>query len=151
MASLPKRTRADHAQVAARLFANPRAWGTVNVYPTRQSALSVAGSIRSAEGRFHMYGPSGYYETRLSVVENGTLLEARYIGRAPSAKSRRKQADPPEPERVLGQIECEHDAVRAIAARHEAAYGSAWHTTPATPDTDALWADALAGLDEEER
>lgn len=50
-------------------------------------------------------------------------------------------------ERVLGQIErgevwCGPDAARAIAARHQDAYGnSVWG-----PDNDTTWADALASL-----
>jgi hypothetical protein len=55
-------------------------------------------------------------------------------------------------ERVLGQIDrgemwCGPDAARAIAARHEEAYGSAF-TLPATDDI--AWADALAAITTEE-
>lgn len=52
-------------------------------------------------------------------------------------------------ERVLGQIGrgelwCGPAAARAIAARHEAAYGIAF-TRPATAD-DSSWADALTAI-----
>jgi len=52
-------------------------------------------------------------------------------------------------ERVLGQIHrgelwCGPAAARAIAARHEAAYGTAFTTRPTTDDT--AWADALTAL-----
>ncbi|MEV4438207.1 hypothetical protein AB0K09_04180 [Streptomyces sp. NPDC049577] len=53
-------------------------------------------------------------------------------------------------ERVLGQVErgevrAGPDAARAIAARHQAAYGSAVWPSQA----DVAWADAVAALKEE--
>lgn len=56
----------------------------------------------------------------------------------------------PDTERVLGQIErgemwCGPDAARAIAARHQEAYGAAF-TRPAAENTDTAWADALTEL-----
>ncbi|MFD5656970.1 hypothetical protein [Streptomyces hirsutus] len=59
----------------------------------------------------------------------------------------------PDTIRVLGQIErgemwCGPDAARAIAARHEKAYGHVW-PRPATDHTgpaDEAWADALTSL-----
>lgn len=54
-------------------------------------------------------------------------------------------------ERVLGQIQrgemwCGPDAARAIAARHEKAYGAAFGR-PSAETIDAAWADALTALD----
>ncbi|MBE4790972.1 MULTISPECIES: hypothetical protein [Streptomyces] len=151
MARLPKRTRADHPQIAAQLFANPGAWGTVSVYPSRQSAFGIAGAIRRAEGTFTVYGPSGYFETRLNAVPDGTLVEARYIGRDRAPKSRSAQDASPETERAPRRNESREirsgpDAARAIEARHEAAYGDVWHGAPASPDEDALWAEAITAI-----
>ncbi|MFE9935896.1 hypothetical protein [Streptomyces hirsutus] len=55
----------------------------------------------------------------------------------------------PDTDRVLGQMErgemwCGPDAARAIAARHEEAYGHAW-SRPATT-ADEAWAEALTAL-----
>jgi hypothetical protein len=55
-------------------------------------------------------------------------------------------------ERVLGQIQCGEircgaAVARAIAARHEAAYGGAFNGTPAQALLANLaWADALTAL-----
>ncbi|MFI1165569.1 hypothetical protein ACH4UM_18630 [Streptomyces sp. NPDC020801] len=56
----------------------------------------------------------------------------------------------PDTERVLGQIDrgemwCGPDAARAIAARHEKAYGAVFGR-PAAEDIDAARADALAPI-----
>jgi hypothetical protein len=68
-------------------------WGTVRVYPTAHSAADIARKIQAAEGRFCVYGPAGYFETRTTPVEDGTLLEARYTGGI--SKPRRRPAVSP--------------------------------------------------------
>lgn len=58
----------------------------------------------------------------------------------------------PDAVRVLGQLEngetwCGPNAARVIAARHDEAYGAAFHGTPAQALRQQLaWADALAAL-----
>lgn len=63
--------------------------------------------------------------------------------------------------RVLGQIsrgevQAGPEGARRIAARHEAAYGVVWRTTPAEPAAsaasaaaDAAWAAAITALTDE--
>ena len=79
-------SRADHAEIARQLFVQPGTWGTVNTYPFRQTAKDTAGAIRAARQTFCVYGPPGSYDTRITNVEDGTLLEARYVRGTPSPK-----------------------------------------------------------------
>ncbi|MGW0821785.1 hypothetical protein [Streptomyces sp. NPDC002845] len=151
--------RANHPATAHRLYAQPGQWGTVHTYPSSVGARDAARHIRDAIGSFRVYGPPGSYETRTRPAEDGdgVLVEARYTGRTTSTPPRTNSHTPlsPDTERVLGQIQrgeirCGPDAARAIAARHEEAYGHAWPrpTTPpntADADADACWAEALAG------
>lgn len=75
----PGRRIADHAQIARQLATRPYEWGTVAVYRAAYVAVSTAGFIRAASGTFRVYGPAGSFETRATPVEDGTLLEARYV------------------------------------------------------------------------
>ncbi|MFM9542277.1 hypothetical protein [Streptomyces turgidiscabies] len=79
MASNPGRLTANHAQIAQELTAHPYVWGNVHVYTSAYVAASIASNIRTASGSFHVYGPAGSFETRATPVEDGTLLEARYV------------------------------------------------------------------------
>ncbi|MDX3455091.1 hypothetical protein PV396_24640 [Streptomyces sp. ME02-8801-2C] len=88
-----KRPTADHSQIAHHLSAHPYEWGPVRVYPTAYSAEDIARKIQAAEDRFCVYGPAGYFETRTTPVEDGTLLEARYTGGI--SKPRRRPATGP--------------------------------------------------------
>ncbi|MEV4858956.1 hypothetical protein [Streptomyces ossamyceticus] len=73
------RARADHAQVAAQLRAQPGEWGPVSVYPAAYNARKIAVNIRLARDSFGVYGPAGAFEARTQALEDGTLVEARYI------------------------------------------------------------------------
>ncbi|MGY1498591.1 hypothetical protein ACW4TU_18660 [Streptomyces sp. QTS52] len=90
MALNRKRPAADHAKTALALAAQPYEWGPVRVYPTTYGAADVGRDIEDARGNFSVYGPAGYFETRTTPVEDGTLLEARYIGG--TSKPRRRSA-----------------------------------------------------------
>lgn len=93
MALNRKQPNADHAQIAFDLAAQPHVWGTVRVYPTAYVATDTARHIEAASGKFPMYGPAGYFETRTTPVEDGTLLEARYVGGI--SKPRQRPASTP--------------------------------------------------------
>ncbi|MET8978506.1 hypothetical protein ABZX85_23100 [Streptomyces sp. NPDC004539] len=75
----------DHRSVASRLRAQPGVWLPVGEYRNSISADGVARYIRTAFvnkpgaiGRW--YRPAGAYESRTSLTEDGTLVEARYVG-----------------------------------------------------------------------
>ncbi|WP_460071134.1 hypothetical protein [Streptomyces sp. YKOK-I1] len=139
---MSRHTRVDHAETAAALREQPGVWLPVAEYRNSLTANTVDRIIRTASGgKPHTgrpYEPAGSFETRTQLTDDGTLLEARYVGDRRSLRSDRIQMSP-DTERVLGQIErgeirCDAEAARQIAARHQAAYG------------DAVWADALASL-----
>lgn len=148
---MSRHTRVDHAEVAAALRNQPGTWLPVGEYRNSTTAHSVSRIIRG--GLQHTgakYQPAGAFETRTRFTDDGTLLEARYVGSLPRhPASIRPSLDT---ERVLGQIQrgelrCGADAARVIAARHEDAYGDAFHGTPAQALLASLaWADTLASL-----
>lgn len=94
-----RRNTADHAQIAFRLAAQPYVWGTVSTYPAAYVAANAAWQIETARDTFRVYGPAGYFETRTTPVEDGTLLEARYIGRG-SKPRRRPDTEPTDTDAV---------------------------------------------------
>ncbi|MFD5697509.1 hypothetical protein [Streptomyces lasiicapitis] len=145
----------NHSVVAARLRRQPCVWGVVNTYAHEQSAQAMAHKIRT--GGTAAYGPPGSFETRIAAVRCGEArLEARFVGRlnAPTAAEARESRPAPsekqrprarasrtgtvrassDRERVIGKIArgemlAGAAGARAIAARHEAAYGRAvWPT-----------------------
>lgn len=146
-----KGQRPDHAQIAYALAARPYEWGTVSVYPAAYVAAQTARDIRTASRTCSAYGPAGSFETRATPVEEGTLLEARYV-RGIARPLNGLIEGSPDTVRVLGQIDrgemrCGRDAAREIAARHEEAYGDVWQTPAATPaNADQAWADAISPL-----
>ncbi|MGY1498590.1 hypothetical protein ACW4TU_18655 [Streptomyces sp. QTS52] len=79
MGTTPQRRTANHPQIAKELTARPYEWGAVATYPAAYVAASTASHIRNAQRGFHVYGPAGSFETRATRVEDGTLLEARYV------------------------------------------------------------------------
>lgn len=79
MGTTPERRTANHAEIARELTARPYVWGTVSTYPAAYVVSQIARRIREASGRYHVYGPAGSFETRATPVEDGTLLEARYV------------------------------------------------------------------------
>jgi hypothetical protein len=150
--------RATHAQIVARLLTNPGTWLPVNTFADRTAAEALGRHIESAQGAFGTYGSAENYEARTRRVKDGTVLEARYLDKLapPKTHVRVDSGGSFDTQRVLGQIQrgevwCGPSAARAIAARHEEAYGAAWRR-PAMPAAgpesgDAAWADALAGLE----
>lgn len=147
---MSRHPRVDHAATAASLREQPGVWLPVGEYRNALTADSTARLIRSAfagSARYtaRFYGPAGSFETRTRLTDDGTLLEARYVGDRRSMRPDRVRMSD-DAERVLGQIErgeirCGADAAREIAARHQEAYGNTvW------PDDDFAWADAVASL-----
>lgn len=141
----------NHAEIARELTARPYEWGTVSIYSAAYVAAQMAHDIRTASRTCSVYGPVGSFETRATPVEDGTLLEARYVLGIARALPGLIQGSP-DTVRVLGQIErreirCGREAAREIAAHHEEQYGDAWTRPAPTPTTaDLIWADALTVL-----
>ncbi|MFF8656764.1 hypothetical protein [Streptomyces huasconensis] len=136
------RTYISHARVAACLRQKPGVWQFVGEYRNASSAARTASLIRTAsQATGSNYAPAGAFESRTRLTDDGTVIDARYVGEEHGKFRARPQADV---ERVLGQIErgeirAGRDAAREIAAKAEAAYGAAWAT-------DRAWADALTSL-----
>lgn len=87
MSRLAKRPRANHEQTAQALRQQPGVWLIVGDYRSTVSANSIAGRIRhgypiGAREYGTPYQPTGAYESRTELVEDGTRVEARYIGGA---------------------------------------------------------------------
>ncbi|MFI1472088.1 hypothetical protein [Streptomyces wuyuanensis] len=80
MARLARRPLADHKQIAADLRANPGQWRDVQTYRTRYSAVGVADTIRKGDGKFNAYEPAGAFEADIKMLDEGTLVRARYVG-----------------------------------------------------------------------
>jgi hypothetical protein len=148
---MSRHIRVDHAQVAATLREQPGKWLTVGEYRNTSSVDTVAHLIRT--GRQYTgtrYQPAGAFEARTQLTDDGTLLEARYVGAQPKHPASVSQSL--DTERVLGQIQrgelrCGPGAAREIADRHEAAYGDAFHGSPAEALLNSLaWGEALASL-----
>ena len=85
MSRRAKQPRVDHKTVAEVLRDRPGVWLPVGEYRNRGSADGVARWIRIGRvcgtcqiGRW--YQPVGAYETRTMLTDDGTLLEARYLG-----------------------------------------------------------------------
>src|SRR5690606_8313872 len=152
----------NHAETAAALRAQPGVWLPVGEYRNRMTADGIARCIRSGSPlgtRAYPtpYTPTGAFEARTRLTDDGTLVEARYTeGRAlmtratrPVGMDDRRRIQPSsDAQRVLGQIErgevrAGADAARQIAARHQAAYGDAvWGpTTTASTTTDSVSGD----------
>jgi hypothetical protein len=130
-----RHTRVDHAKVSAALREQPGQWLPVGEYRNPQTSDRTACMIRTGyHAMARWYGPAGAFETRTRLTEDGTLLEARFVGVRPT----RPSPLPPtfDADRVLGQIERGEawvgpTAARKIAARHEEAYGAAFRGSPA--------------------
>lgn len=142
-----KRRPVDHQVVAIHLQSRPGVWMEVGEYLSLVSADGTAYRVRTGRNA-PMYRPAGAFEARTKMTEFGTVVEARYVGGGTAAEPESRVRPSLDTERVLGQISrgeiwCGPDAARAIAARHEEAYGAAF-TRPTA--ADAAWADALAGL-----
>lgn len=145
--------RVDHAATAAALRAQPGVWQVVGEYRNVFTAEGMERMIRtgySDGGRLpgRHYQPAGQYETRATLTDDGTLLEARYLPgrrRAPSVATMLAQTDAA---RVTGQIArgevlAGPEGARRIAARHQDAYGDVWATRV---DADRAWADAIDSI-----
>ncbi|MEW1638598.1 hypothetical protein AB0469_31640 [Streptomyces sp. NPDC093801] len=75
-----KRTRVDHAVVADQLRAMPGEWRTVQVYPSRYTAVGMARLVRRPRLTNSAYHPAGSYEATVEMVDNGTALVVRFVG-----------------------------------------------------------------------
>jgi hypothetical protein len=73
-----------HAEVAARLRAEPGVWMPVGEYRTWHSAWRTATEIQQAYNK-PMYEPAGAFQTRTAPTEMGALVEARYVGQQPAS------------------------------------------------------------------
>lgn len=148
---MSRRPHVNHRRAAAELREQPGTWLPVGEYRNSMTADSAARLIRAATGgsapyTARFYAPAGAFEARTRLTEDGTLVEARYVGDGRSRRSDRIRQSL-DTERVLGQIDrgevrCGADAAREIAARHQEAYGA----TVWASDEDAAWADAIASL-----
>lgn len=147
MSRRAKQPRVDHKAVGEALRANPGVWMKVGEYRNANSADDAVryiryGRINRPRAISRWYQPAGQYETRTSLTEGGTLVEARYLPRrrTPPVATALAQTDAA---RVTGQIErgevlAGPEGARRIAARHEDAYGDVWAT-----DADRAWTDAI--------
>jgi hypothetical protein len=147
-----KRRHVRHAAVAAELRARPGVWAPVGQYPNRMTADRTAHRIRSGY-EAEMYQPAGAFQARVELTDLGARVVARYVGdsslqRATGPKPKKKPGASIQPmrdcDRVVGQIErgevlAGPEGARAIAAKHEAAYGDVWNR-------NTTWADAIASL-----
>jgi hypothetical protein len=77
---LPEEQRgyARHPATAKALRAAPGTWLPVSDYPSRESARSIAWSIR--RGRFPAYEPDGAFETRIEPTPTGSRVLACFVG-----------------------------------------------------------------------
>lgn len=136
------RARVDHAHVATCLRASPGRWLFVGGYSNKSSAATTATMIRTASGNIGSnYSPPAAFEARTCLTGEGAVVEARFVGSDRSVPRVRPSRDV---ERVLGQIArgevlAGRAGARAIAARHEAAYGAVWAR-------QAAWDDAVRAL-----
>ncbi|MEV5977548.1 hypothetical protein [Streptomyces sp. NPDC052114] len=92
---MSRHIRVDHARAAARLRKQPRTWLPVGEYRNRQSASSTTTMIRTASARSgSWYQPAGSFEARQVPTDDGTRVEARFVGTEellpPPARERRK-------------------------------------------------------------
>ncbi|MFG3085071.1 hypothetical protein [Streptomyces parvulus] len=138
------RRNINHREVAGRLRADRGRWLPVGEYRNAETARTMTYIIGSGKNpNLTAYQPAGAFEARTRNTDDGTLVEARYVG----AIDEKRVKPSPDTLRVLGQIErgeirCGAGAAREIAARHQADYGNAvWGSSE-----DAAWADALAAL-----
>ncbi|MZE53779.1 hypothetical protein GTY86_35760 [Streptomyces sp. SID5770] len=81
---MPRGTRrpaAQHTLRADDCRRHPGTWIEISVYVSSQSAKTVGRHIVRANP-LPQYGPPGAFETRTRLVDDGALLEARYLGGA---------------------------------------------------------------------
>lgn len=150
--STATRRNISHIAAAAACRAQPGMWLPVGEYRNRGSAEDVARRIRAGtplgDQRYGTpYTPTGQFDARTCLTDDGTLLEARYTPEGRPAVSFPTRTPMTDTQRVLGQIErgevrAGAEAARQIAARHQAAYGNdVWGPCP-----DTAWADAITDL-----
>jgi hypothetical protein len=73
--------RVNHAHTAEKLRTNPGQWMPVGEYRNRTTADNIAAMIRAGQwtsGKW--YQPAGAYEARAEMTDDGTRIEARYVG-----------------------------------------------------------------------
>jgi hypothetical protein len=79
MARYARRAAADHQARASEMRAQPQEWRHVHTYRANYGAANVAREIRLG-GLSGAYAPSGAFEARTEMVDDGTAVYARYIG-----------------------------------------------------------------------
>jgi hypothetical protein len=77
--------RANYTELATTMQARPGVWVTVRTYRSRTTAEGVARNIRYAytpprDGRRSPWAPRLSYQARLVPAEDGTRVEARWVG-----------------------------------------------------------------------
>lgn len=78
-----RRPHVNHVQAAEALRAEPNTWLTVGEYRNRGSAEDVARRIRTGTPLGNQrygtpYTPTGQFDARTRLTDDGTLIEARY-------------------------------------------------------------------------
>jgi len=68
----------SHEVIAEQLRERPREWAHVLTYPTRESASTVAYSIRN--GHRSAWAPAGAFEAKSRTVNGEYRVYARYVG-----------------------------------------------------------------------
>ncbi|MER7908249.1 hypothetical protein [Streptomyces sp. NPDC096068] len=79
---MPRGTRrpaANHTLRADDCRRHPGVWIEISVYGSTQSAKTVGRHIARAD-ILPQYGPPAAFETRTRLVDDGAVLEARYLG-----------------------------------------------------------------------
>lgn len=84
MSRRAKGPRVDHQATAVRLREQPNVWLTVGDYRSSITANDLARRIRNgypigASAYGTPYQPTGAYETRTELIEDGTRVHARYL------------------------------------------------------------------------
>jgi hypothetical protein len=80
---LKTRPRADHQHAADQAKQMPGTWVLAGTYASRASAVSAALQVRTGE-RTPAYRPTGTYEPRTELTDDGADLWVRYTAGQPA-------------------------------------------------------------------
>ncbi|MEV4033447.1 hypothetical protein [Streptomyces umbrinus] len=83
MSRLKSRPRADHQHAAEQAKQLPGMWVLAATYGSRASAVSAALQVRTGE-YLPAYRPSGTYEGRPELTQDGADLWVRYVTGQPA-------------------------------------------------------------------
>lgn len=70
----------SHTAIAEALTEQPGTWGMVNTYRAKYTADDVARRIKLATGSQEVYAPAGSFDARVSMADEGWLVEGCYVG-----------------------------------------------------------------------